>query len=400
MTYPYPFRYVAGARPVSYRYRVDSVVDGGTGGATSAVMADKRTLRFQIRVRQDVTTNSERRQATEDHFLGALMGMAIGDALGMPVVGLDAAEIGRRHGEITAFLHLERDGDDPVEAGEVTDETEIALTIVESATTMRGVLDPDLIGPRMVYLAEGQSAHWLGEATRSALLQASDTLVFTVPLDEDGPATADVASRGIPVGLLHAVGRFDADQLRADAETVTRITHGSPAQMAATTAVAFVVQMAARRSVPPDRWLGEAAAFLQSGRMAESLGRADNAAGSGLTTSDALARAGTSNDATEGVIAGVIAAVREATFDAAVLGAVNAGGKTDTVGAIAGAIAGAYRGASDISQPLIDALGSRIYVSLSAPWFRRAAMQRAGMVIELRAEGHDGPPDRPLLPPH
>ena len=62
----------------------------------------------------------------------------------------------------------------------------------------------------MLHLAAGPSRRWMQPATAAALDAAADTLEFSVPLDEDGPATGDVAARGVPVGLVHAVGRFDA----------------------------------------------------------------------------------------------------------------------------------------------------------------------------------------------
>ena len=40
-------------------------------------------------------------------------------------------------------------------------------------------------------------------------------------------------------------------------------------------------------------------------------------------------------------------------------------------------------GASGIPQDLIDGLEGRIYVSLAAPWFHKAARQRAGQQIDL-----------------
>jgi hypothetical protein len=36
---------------------------------------------------------------------------------------------------------------------------------------------------------------------------------------------------------------------------------------------------------------------------------------------------------------------------------------------------------------MIDDLEGRIYVSLAAPWFYRTALRRAGLVLDLRAEG-------------
>ncbi len=281
-------------------------------------------------------------------------------------------------------------------AGEITDETEFALAIVEALTTNGGKLTADTIdsiGSRLLYLANGDSAHWLHPDTRAALERADSTLDFIVPLTDDGPSTGDVAARGVPIGLLHAVGRFDGDALRRDAEAVTRLTHGAPAVIAATTAVAFGVMIAAR-SVAPEHWLNETADFLGNGEMAEAM-RSAAAMRLEQTLAESLAAVGTGLAATESVIAGFLAASRTESFADAVFAAANAGGAADTVGAIAGALAGAFGGDTSVPQPLIDGLGSRIYVSLAAPWFFRTAQQRAGLFIGLRP----APPSRPTEPP-
>jgi ADP-ribosyl-[dinitrogen reductase] hydrolase len=339
----------------------------------------------------DLTTS-----AGEDRFLGGLLGMAIGDALGMPVAGWDADRIADRLGPIDGYhLRVLPDGTE-VAAGEITDETEFALAIVEALTTNAGKLTPDTIdsiGSRLLYLANGDSAHWLAADTRAALRREDSTLDFVVPLTDDGPSTGDVAARGVPIGLLHAVGRFDADALRKDAEAVTRLTHGAPAAIAATTAVAYGVMLAAR-SVPPDLWLSETAAFLGEGEMAVAL-RSAAAMPSGRDLAADLAAVGTGLASTQSVAAGFVAASRTESFSDAVFAAANAGGAADTVGAIAGALAGAYGGDTSVPQPLIDGLGSRIYVSLAAPWFFRTAQQRAGLFIGLRP----APPSRPTEPP-
>jgi len=251
----------------------------------------------------------------------------------------------------------------------------------------------DSIGSRLLYLAGGDSAHWLHPDTRAALERADATLDFVVPLTDDGPSTGDVAARGVPIGLLHAVGRFDGDALRRDAEAVTRLTHGAPAAIAATTAVAFGVMLAAR-SVAPERWLNETADFLGNGEMAEAL-RSAAALRSEKTLAESLAAVDSGLAATESVIAGFLTASWTESFADAVFAAANAGGAADTVGAIAGALAGAFGGDTSVPQPLIDGLGSRIYVSLAAPWFFRTAQQRAGLFIGLRP----APPSRPTEPP-
>jgi ADP-ribosylglycohydrolase len=331
--------------------------------------------------------------ATENQFLGALFGMAIGDALGAPAVGLSQDQIAARFGHIEGYH-----GAAPPDAGEphpgsFTDETEIALCIVESMTANRGVLDPETAGVRMLHLAAGASRGWMQPDTLATLDAAADTLEFVVPLADDGPATGDVASRGVPVGLMHTVGRFNPDALRADSEAVARLTHGGPAAFNAVTAVAYAVRLAAT-GAPREVWAAETADFLGGGALADAL--RDLALRSPDTSlPELLIQTSTGLAAVESVPAAFAAAMKEPVFEDAIFAVVNAGGATDTVGAITGALAGAAGGASGIPQSLIDGLEGRIYVSLAAPWFFKAARQRAGQLIDLRPV--HGP--RPDMPP-
>lgn len=331
--------------------------------------------------------------ASENQFLGALLGMAIGDALGAPTAGLIRAEITSQFGGIDRYYLAAPPGRDDARAGEFTDETEFALCIVESMTANRGELDPDTAGFRMARLAAGPSRHWMQEETRAALDGARESLAFTVPIDEDGPATGDVASRGVPVGLMHAVGRFNAQRLRADAETAARLTHGGPAAFNAVTAVAYAIRLAAT-GVPRSAWARETAEFLGGGQLAEKLATVD-AVLDQHQVDEALAILGTGVEAAESVPAAFAAAMSEPIFEDAVFTAVNAGGATDTIGALTGALSGAADGASGIPQELIDGLEGRIYISLAAPWFHKAARHRAGQLIDLRPV--HGP--RPDMPP-
>lgn len=331
--------------------------------------------------------------ATENQFLGALLGMAIGDALGAPVSGVTREQIAARFGTIDRYQSAPTSGDDESHPGEFTDESEFALCIVESMTANRGRFDPETAGVRLVHLAAGPSRRWMQPATAAALDAAADSLDFEVPLHEDGEATGDVAARGVPIGLLHAVGRFDPQRLRADAEAVVRLTHGGPAAINAATGVAYAVRLAATGQ-PRATWARETADFLGAGQLAERLHDLDGLL-EGQPVADVLARTGTGLAAVESVPAALAAAMLESVFEDAVFAAVNAGGATDTVGALTGALAGAANGASGIPQDLIDGLEGRIYVSLAAPWFHKAARQRAGQLIDLRPR--HGP--RPDMPP-
>src|SRR5262249_21712004 len=159
---------------------------------------------------------------------------------------------------------------------------------------------------------------------------------------------------------------------------------GGPLRSAAPTAVAFAVQLAARREIPASDWARATAEFVGVGTIAEHLDRAASLFATGEPAATAVPRLGTGLDAAAVVATALYAAMSATTFEDAVFAAVNAGGATDARGAIAGAIAGAAHGAGGIPQRLIDDLEGRIYVSLAAPWFYRTALRQSGTVIDLR----------------
>jgi ADP-ribosylglycohydrolase len=310
--------------------------------------------------------------------------MAIGDAMGMPVAGLTTDRIQARYGRLERYQPFTFPDGAEIGAGEFTDESEIALCIIESFTANQGEFDVANIGARMGFLARGESKRWMAPDTLAALL-VDDEPTYVVPLSDDGPATGEVAARGIPIGMIHAVGTLDGDQLRRDAEVVTRLTHGSPLAIAATTAVAHAVQLAARREVAIEEVLRLTADFVGVGAIAECLYRAAQLLDQNVSLDAAAKEFGAGGDATAAVPTALYAAVLAASFEQTVFDAVNLGGATDTRGAIAGAVAGARFGAGGIPQQLIDELEGRIYVSLAAPWFYRTSRRRAGMIIDLRA---------------
>jgi ADP-ribosyl-[dinitrogen reductase] hydrolase len=283
-------------------------------------------------------------QAREDQFLGSLLGLAIGDALGRPLRGLGASDIRARYGLVESFIAADDAAPGQPHEGEISDKTEIALCIVESLTTNDGHLDPENINARLGFLVAGPSRAWMSNATAEGveLAAAGDGLV---PDNYQPAPELAVAVRGVPVGLLHAVGGYDEAVLDNEAAVVSRLSHGGIEQARLTSIVACAVAEAARHR--------------------------------------ALTRAGV--DIVPASLRAVLEICRDAsTFSDAVSAAVGLGGETDSLGAIGGAIAGARFGASGIPQHLIDALDARIYLTLAAPWFYRTAVRRAGTVIDLR----------------
>ena len=283
----------------------------------------------------------------ENAFLGALVGLAIGDALGLPVLGMSASDVP----EFETYLELPDDGSGEPNKGAISDRTEIALCLVESLTTNEGQLDPENINARLSFLAESPSRQWISDTVLASIDNAFE-YDGLVPEGTGTTVEPSVAVRGVIVGLVHSVGQPKPDALRADAHTAARLTHDDAASGAAVEYVAAVTSEAARHVDAEPNWTLPEPNF--GGEIADRL-------------------------------VAIAELVRTAdTFEDAVLAAVRQGGDTTAYGAIAGGIAGARFGAAGLPQSLIDDLDARIYLSMAAPWFYRTAMQRAGFAIDLR----------------
>jgi ADP-ribosyl-[dinitrogen reductase] hydrolase len=291
-------------------------------------------------------------RVTEDQFLGSLLGVAIGDALGLPVDGLAADKILERYGAFDGYLEIEDAGDGEPITGMISDKTEVVLCIVESLTTNDGILNPENINARLGFLINGNSRKWMSDAVIRGIEQAAERDGL-VDADLASEPEAAVALRGVPVGLLHAIGAWDEDALQKDAEIVARLSHGGESAIRLTAQVARATAMAARSAQGEDH--------------SHKVPVPEN--------EEPLAQQ----------IASIVEEVKLATtFEDAVFLVARAGGNASALGAIAGGIAGAKFGASGIPQNLIDELDARIYLSMAAPWYHKTVLRRAGTVIDLR----------------
>lgn len=298
-------------------------------------------------------TEQAEARVREDQFLGALLGMAIGDALGVPLRGLDPATISSTHGSVRGYLTApDPESGSDAAIGQISDKTEIALCIVESLTTNDGVLDFDNISARMAFVARSPSRSSMSKVTLEGIERSADEG------DTDSSSIGDaaelaVATRGVPFGLLHSIGIFDAVSLRQETNLVTRLTHRGVDSALPTWYVALAIGAAGRQPDGLEDWIAR-----HSTNLSFSL-RSD--------------------------IDRIIRHISLSTvFEQGIFDVVSEGGEADSRGAIAGAIAGARFGASGIPQELIDNLDARIYLSLAAPWYYRTALRRQGTVIDLR----------------
>jgi ADP-ribosyl-[dinitrogen reductase] hydrolase len=297
---------------------------------------------------------SRESRVTEDQFLGALLGVAIGEALGRPLRALSAVEIAARFGEVRGYAFTGQASEDEApQIGQIGDKTEIVLSIVESLTTNDGIFDFENTNARMAYVARSASRETMSEVTIAGIERAS-LQEGVVEAEGSDPEELAVATRAVPFALIHSLGEFDRAGLERETALATRLSHGGRAASLPTLAVGLQVVAAARRPDDPAGWLADQTPVDSSPAV------------------DAIARIG------QTVAAATL-------FEEAIFAVVAEGGEADSTGAIAGAIAGARFGASGIPQALIDDLDARIYLTLAAPWFYRTALRRQGTVIDLRS---------------
>ena len=292
--------------------------------------------------------------------LGALYGLAIGDALGMPTQSRSRPEIVARYGSLLGGFEP-GPPDHPLAAGlpagSVTDDTEQALLLARLVVEGRGEVDPAELARRLLAWEESMRARGsldlLGPSTRRAL----DALAAGAGDGDSGRAgtTNGAAMRITPVGVATPSGdhRLLVDRVVA----ASRVTHNTGIALAGAAAVAAAVSAGIDGATVGDTVQFAAAAAARAARLGHWAAGADVAArivwAAGLVTGlvpeaamDVVYRlVGTSLATQESVPAAfAMAAASPGDPWLACRMAASLGGDCDTIAAMTGAICGACHG--------------------------------------------------------
>jgi ADP-ribosylglycohydrolase len=185
---------------------------------------------------------------------GALYGLAIGDALGMPTQMLSRREIIERWGGLlTGFEPAPPDH--PIAAGlpagAVTDDTEQAVLLGRLLVAGRGTVDARRLASALVAweadMAARGSLDLLGPSTRRAVtaVQAGTPPEAAGASGDTNGAAMRIAPVGIVVSVVGADGRIGAqktlDALVDRVVEVSRVTHNTGLALAGAAAVAAAV---------------------------------------------------------------------------------------------------------------------------------------------------------------
>jgi ADP-ribosyl-[dinitrogen reductase] hydrolase len=266
-----------------------------------------------------------------DRSLGALLGLAVGDALG-------AAAEGKQRDSYPRISELGPSEPHGLAAGEWTDDTAMAICLAESLLACGGLDQRDLLDRFVRWLRLGENAC----GGRAAGISPT-TRVTLEEFERSGRLDAADAARNAgngcimrlaPVAIFH---RRDVIAARACAELQARVTHTAEEAVAAAAMLAELL-VAALESGDPAR-----VAVVASRTAHPALVRVVE--GGRTKQREEISSAPRAVDTLE---AALWCLVRADSFEAAVGEAVNLGGDTDTIGAVTGQLAGAVFGASAI----------------------------------------------------
>jgi ADP-ribosylglycohydrolase len=355
---------------------------------------------------------------------GALYGLAIGDALGMPTQMLSRGEIGERWGGLLHGFEPAPPGH-PIAAGlpagAITDDTEQAVLLGRLLVRGSGTVDPHELAEALVSwerdMAARGSRDLLGPSTKRALA----ALLAGTPPEEAGAtgATNGAAMRIPPLGIAvplnlpepppvpdpppssgpppNPIPAASLSTLVDQVVAASMVTHNTGLALAGAAAVAAAVSGGVSGApIAAATRIAVAAARIAAGRGHWVAG-ADVAAriqwAAGLVAGRGRAEAaeliytlvGTSLATQESVPAAfaVLAAVPDDPWQACLLAA-SLGGDSDTIAAMAGAVAGACHGVGAFpphALAIVDAHGLGLAALADDLYALRSAAEEQGSAL-------------------
>lgn len=303
----------------------------------------------------------------QDRFEGALIGCAVGDALGAPLEGWSRERIAELPTVTDGYRQLSR-GKDPgsrirYPMGQYTDDTQLTMAIARSLAAREDVDGAD-IAREFAALWRTREIVGAGPVADRAVRR------FIEGIDWQEAALADdlpwngAAMRIAPVALWDCDRK---DRLVADVEVASIVTHRHPLAIDAALAVATaVVHVVSASMIDETRFLDDVARSVEarSPQFASQLQRLgpwlrlaeDDALAAIVGSGERRAASGFGVPAlaVPTVLAALYAFLRSpGDFVATVDCALRVGGDVDTVAAIAGAISGAHNGLGAIPGNLV-----------------------------------------------
>lgn len=285
-----------------------------------------------------------------DRLRGALLGTALGDAVGAPFEG----RRGIARTEVEAWLS------GPNEL-RWTDDTHMAITLGQVLRDRGGSLDSERLGDAFAaaYELEPWRGYGAGPPQVFALARQGMSYLDAAAslFGGTGSFGNGAAMRVAPVAL---VASGEAERAAELAAAQARVTHAHPEAVGGAVFVAVAIgALATEHTRPTLDVLEDVVRPLPPGALRTAI---TDILATARTGGDPLAEAqrlGTGVAARESVPAAVAAVLAGRDLVATLVAAVCLGGDTDTIAAMAGAMAGAAYGAAAIPEQLLTRVEAR-----------------------------------------
>jgi poly(ADP-ribose) glycohydrolase ARH3 len=274
-------------------------------------------------------------------FIGALLGSAVGDALGAPVEGYDMEMVSSVYNEGWEMIY-----------GRYTDDTEMMIGIAESLIENKGFNGADMA---LKFVQNYNVKRGYGPGSKEVLRRIHEGESWVEASGKlfggKGSYGNGAAMRIAPVGLFY----FDNPaMLREIAYKSANITHSHVFGKEGAALQAFSVALAVRGQ--KGDILLELKEFVKT-EMYKSKVRKIKALFDKEAAKEAvIAELGNGEVAFNSVPTAIYSFLRSGNFKDSVIYAVSLGGDTDTIGAMTGAISGAYYGEGAIPKEWLERL--------------------------------------------
>jgi ADP-ribosyl-[dinitrogen reductase] hydrolase len=315
--------------------------------------------------------------------IGALVGSAVGDALGAPFEFGPPGAFSERFPAPARGVQTEMCGGGGWRKAEWTDDTQMALLVAGSLLDNDGLNESDMFARFQAWLAAGPAD--VGIQTRSVLGSGLPWESAARRHFEAGHRAAGNGSimRTTPAAIHFS--RFGADISAKAARTISDLTHGDPAAGDGCAIFHRLVAAALDGDDPLDV-LGEALAGVPADRRAKW----ETTLAPGWTPTDATEP----NGAVWPTLGTAVWALRNGwSFEAAMRRVIDVGGDTDTIACVAGGLLGAVQGVQAIPSRWATPLNGEL------PGNEPVAADLAGLQdLALRLDGADVSLDGPVEP--
>ncbi len=305
-----------------------------------------------------------------DRIKGCLIGVAAGDAMGMPSSMMSPETIRQVFGYIDHFLpappdHILHGG---LPAGAVTDDTQQTFLLADSIIACQAIV-PEDIARRLIAWAEANQA-FSSMLVGPSSLRALAAIRAGKPIYESG-RVGDTNGAAMRIAAVGIYGKGNLEQTVAAVEKACLPTHNTNVAIAGAAAVAQAIGLGLQGEVNLDKLIDGA---LEAARL--GLQRGNRWYGASIMDRTNIAMkiissvkdrhiqmeklydiVGTGVQMAETVPTS-LAIVKLVNGDPVegVITAANMGGDCDTIGAIVGAIGGAIRGANAFPKEWIELL--------------------------------------------